>query len=53
MRNHGLVKTQVSCQLVNYKKEMFGFQHSAIILGASSILELEQMIHDGMLMTTP
>ena len=32
---------------------MFRFQQLAIILGASSILELEQMIRDGMLMTTP
>ena len=53
MRDHGLVKTQVSHQLLNYKKEMFDFQQSAIILSASSILELEQMICDGMLMTTP
>jgi hypothetical protein len=53
MRDHGLVKTQVSCQLLNYKKEMFGFQQLAIILTASSILELEQMIHDVMSMTTP
>ena len=53
MRDHGLVKTQVSCQLPNYKKEMFGFQQLAIILTASSILELEQMIHDVMSMTTP
>ena len=52
MRDHGLVKTQVSHQLLNYKKEMFDFQQSAIILSASSILELEQMICDGMLMTT-
>jgi hypothetical protein len=53
MRDHGLVKTKVSRQLLNYKMKMFGFQQSAIILGASSILELEQMIHNGMSMTTP
>ncbi len=53
MRDHGLVKTQVSHQLLNYKKEMFGFQQSAIVLGASSIIELEQMIRNGMSMTTP
>jgi hypothetical protein len=52
MRDHGLVKTRVSHQLLNYKKEMFGFQQSAIILSASSILKLEQMIRDGMSMTT-
>jgi len=52
MRDHGLGKTQVSRHLLNYKKEMFGFQQSAIILNASSVLELEQMICDGMSMTT-
>ena len=40
MRDHGLVKTQVLRQLLNYKKEMFGFWQLEIILSASSILEL-------------
>ncbi len=53
MRDHNLVKTQVSRQLLNYKKEVFEFQQLAIILSASSILELEQMIRDGMSMTMP
>ena len=53
MRDHGLVKTQVSHQLLIYKKEMFEVQQLAIILSASSILELEQIICDGMSMTTP
>ncbi len=53
MRDHGLVKTQVLCQLLNYKKEMFGFQQVAIFLSASSILELEQTVCKVMSMTTP
>ena len=31
MRDHGLVKTQVLSHLLNYKKEMFGFQQSQFV----------------------
>jgi hypothetical protein len=48
MREHRLVKTQVSQQLLNYKKERYGFNQVAVILSSTN---LEERIRGGMSMS--
>ncbi len=48
MAEHGLTKTQVLQQLLNYKRERLGFQWVAVILTSNN---LEQRICKGMSMS--
>ncbi len=48
MTEHGLMKTLVLLQLLNYKRERFRFQQVAIILTSNNI---EQRICKGMSMS--
>jgi hypothetical protein len=49
VKEHGLTKTQVLQQLLNYKREQFGYQQVAVILTSNN---LEQRICEGMSMST-
>jgi hypothetical protein len=48
VKEHGLTKTQVLWQLLNYKRDRFGFQRVAVILTSNS---LKQRICKGMSMS--
>ncbi len=48
VKEHCLSKARVSLQLLNYKRERFGFQQVAVIIRTS---DLERRIHEGMLLS--